>query len=208
MSVSAEEVKKLRQKTGAGIMDCKEALKQSGNNFDKACDWIKKKGLAKAAKKSSREASEGSISSYIHAGGKLGVLVEVNTETDFVARNETFKSFTRSLSMHIAAMAPRFLSEEDIPEETKNKEKEIFKAQAKDKAKDPKFSDKIAEGLFKKWIDEVCLMNQVFLKEGSEGKETVKQALTSLISQIGENIVIRRFARFELGENKPTSKDN
>ena len=126
MSISAEEVKKLRLQTGAGIMDCKEALKVSKGDFSKACDFIKKKGLAKAAKKSSREASEGSITSYIHQGGKLGVLLEVNTETDFVARNETFKSFTHSLSMHIAAMNPLFLSEEEILLKTEKKKKKKF----------------------------------------------------------------------------------
>ncbi len=198
--IQAVEVKKLRQQTGAGIMDCKQALQSSNNNFDKALDWLKKKGLSTAAKKSGREAAEGRIISYIHGNGRIGVLLEVNSETDFVARNEQFKSFAKELSLHIAAMGPVYIREEDISEEAKEKEKIFFKEQALLKSSKKEISDRIAEGLYQKWLSEVCLFKQEFVRENAESKQTVKQALSDLIAKMGENIIIRRFVRFALGE--------
>ena len=202
----AQEVKKLRQKTGAGFMDCKQALEASNNDFHEALAWLKKKGLSTAAKKSDRKAVEGLISSYIHGEGRIGVLLEVNSETDFVARNENFKAFVRQLSLHIAAMHPLYVKESDIPEETKAKESKIFKEQALSKAKKPEVADRIAEGLYKKWLEEVCLLNQEFVRESQESKQTIEQALNDLISKIGENIIIRRFVRFSLGETHEEKK--
>ena len=207
MSVSAEEVKKLRQQTGAGIMDCKQALEASQNNKDKALSWLKKRGLSVVAKKSGREASEGLISSYIHGEGKMGVLLEVNTETDFSARNESFKKFVRELSLHILAMNPLYIAESNIPEETKQEEKKIFAEQALNKTKNKEILPRITEGLYQKWLTEVCLLKQEFVREEAKNKQTVEEALNDLISRIGENILIRRFVRFELGELSQKNKD-
>lgn len=198
--VQALEVKRLRQKTGAGIMDCKQALLASNNSFEGALDWLKKKGLSTAGKKSGRLAGEGLIASYIHGNGRMGVLLEVNSETDFVARNENFKSFVRELSLHIAAMQPLYVGEKDIPENIRDREKKTCKEQALVRAKNKEVSARIAEGLYKKWLEEVCLMKQEFVREKAEGRQTVEQALKELIARIGENIVIRRFVRFALGE--------
>ena len=206
--VQAQEVKKLRQKTGAGFMDCKQALQACDNNLDEALDWLRKKGLSSAAKKSDRKAEEGLIFSYIHGKGRIGVLLEVNSETDFVARNEKFKSFVKQLSMHIAAVQPLYIKEEDIPEELKEKEKKIFKEQALSKSKKPDRAERIAEGLYKKWLEEVCLLKQDFVRESQEGRQTIEQALNELISLLGENIVIRRFVRFALGEESHEEKKN
>lgn len=199
-SIQALEVKKLRQQTGAGIMDCKQALQVSNNNFDKAVDWLRKKGLSTVAKKSGREAVEGLITSYIHGNGRIGVLLEVNSETDFVARNEIFKSFVKDLSLHIAAMQPLYVKEEDISEQVREREKKIFEEQALLKSKNTKMTGRIGEGLYKKWLTEVCLLKQEFVRENAEHKQTVEQALNDLIAKIGENIIIRRFTRFALGE--------
>lgn len=198
--VQAQEVKKLRQKTGAGIMDCKQALQASNNSFDKALDWLKKKGLSIAAKKSDREATEGLITSYIHGNGRIGVLLEVNSETDFVAKNEHFKLFVKDLSLHIAAMQPLYIQEEDIPQNIKEKEKKICEERSLENAKSKEISARKAEGLYNKWLAEVCLLKQEFIRESAESKQTVEQALNDLIARIGENIIIRRFTRFALGE--------
>ena len=195
-NIHSLEVKKLRKQTGAGIMDCKQALQASNNNFDKALEWLRKKGISTIAKKSDREAAEGLISSYIHGNGRIGVLVEVNSETDFVARNESFKSFVKELCLHIAAMQPLYLKEEDIQE----KEKKVFEEQALLKSKNKAMVGRIAEGLYKKWLSEVCLLKQEFVRENAVNKQTVEQALNDLIARIGENIVVRRFVRFALGE--------
>jgi len=203
---SANQVKQLRQETGAGFMSCKEALLASENDFEKAKQWLKKKGLSTAAKKSSRQASEGLVFSYIHGEGRLGVLVEVNSETDFVARNEHFKQFVRQLSLHIAAMSPLYIKEENIPEDVLKKEKEAFREQAKAKTKQEKIVDKIAEGLYNKWLEQVCLFNQEFVRDSEEKKQKVEEALKDLIARLGENIVIRRFVRFVLGEASETEK--
>ena len=198
--ISALEVKKLRQQTGAGIMDCKQALQASNNRMDQALDWLKKKGLSKAAKKSGRETAEGLIVSYIHGNGRIGVLLEVNSETDFVARNEHFKSFVKELSLHIAAMQPLYVQEQDIPENVREKEKKLFEGQALPKAKNQKMAGHIAEGLYNKWLAEVCLLKQEFVRENAEGRQTVEQALSHLVARVGENIRICRFSRFALGE--------
>ena len=200
-NVQALTIQKLRQQTGAGIMDCKQALQASNSDFDKALDWLKKKGLSTVVKKSGREAKEGLISSYIHGNGRIGVLLEVNSETDFVARNEIFKSFVRNLSLHIAAMQPLYIKEEDIEEKVREKEKSLLKEQALEKNKNKDIAHRIAEGLYKKWLSEVCLLNQEFVKQDATEKQTVKQALNELIARIGENICIRRFVRFVLGES-------
>ncbi|MCZ0932538.1 MAG: elongation factor Ts, partial [Oligoflexia bacterium] len=165
-----------------------------------------KKGLSTAAKKSDRKAVEGLIFSYIHGNGRIGVLLEVNSETDFVARNENFKIFVKQLSLHILAMQPLYIKEEDIPEELKEKEKRIFKEQSLSKAKKPEIAERITAGLYKKWLEEVCLLKQEFVRENQEGRQTIEQALNELISRVGENVVIRRFARFALGETHEEKK--
>ncbi|MCY4321594.1 MAG: translation elongation factor Ts [Bdellovibrionaceae bacterium] len=204
---SAQEVKKLRQKTGAGFMDCKKALESCDNDLEKALIWLKKKGLSTVAKKSGRKAVEGLIFSYIHGNGRLGVLLEVNSETDFVARNEKFKNFVKQLSLHILAMEPLYIKENDIPEELKVEEKKVFNNQALLKSKKPEIAQKISEGLYKKWLEEICLLNQEFVRENQESKQTIEKALNELISQLGENIVIRRFVRFALGETHEEKKN-
>ncbi len=201
-NIPLKEIQRLRQRTGAGIMDCKQALKSSKGQFDQAVDWLRKKGIATANKKSDRTARQGSVSAYIHADGRIGVLLEVNSETDFVARNESFKTFVKELSLHITAMNPLYIQDEDIPKERKTKEQQVFKEQAQSKAKDPSIIHRISEGLYKKWRSEVCLLDQEFVKEKAEQKETVRQALNKLIAKTGENIVIRRFVRFALGETE------
>ena len=196
MTITAEMVKNLREKTGAGMMDCKKALTEAEGDFDKAVELLRKKGLAAAEKKAGRQASEGVIASYIHMD-KIGVLVEVNCETDFVARTDDFKQFVKDIAMHIAASSPRYVKREDIPEEIINKEKEIYKEQIKGKPEH--VIDKIVEGKLEKFYSEVCLLDQVFVKD-PEQKKTIKDLLTELIAKLGENIVIRRFVRFQLGE--------
>lgn len=196
MSVTAEMVKKLRQQTGAGMMDCKKALTETGGDFEKAVDFLRKKGLAAAEKRAGREASEGVIGSYIHMD-KIGVMVEVNCETDFVARTDEFKQFAKDVAMHIAAANPRFLSRETVPEEVIAREKEIYKDQVKGKPEN--VIDKIVEGKMEKFFSENCLLEQIFVKDPDQ-KKTIKDILTEMIGKIGENIVIRRFVRFQLGE--------
>ncbi|NOX21195.1 MAG: translation elongation factor Ts [Nitrospirae bacterium] len=196
MTITAEMVKNLREKTGAGMMDCKKALTEAEGDFDKAVELLRKKGLAAAEKKAGRQASEGIIASYIHMD-KIGVLVEVNCETDFVARTDDFKQFVKDVAMHIAAASPRYVKREDIPEEVINKEKEIYREQIKGKPEH--VIDKIVEGKLEKFYSEVCLLDQVFVKD-PEQKKTIKELLTELIAKLGENIVIRRFVRFQLGE--------
>jgi elongation factor Ts len=197
MSITATDVKELREKTGAGMMDCKKALEETSGNFDKAIDWLRTKGLSKAAKKAGRIAAEGTVSSYIHAGGRIGVLLEVNSETDFVARNEAFQDFVRDIGMHIAALAPQFVKIEDIPEEAREHEKSVLRAKALEEGKKPEFLEKILDGQLKKWAAEICLLDQKFVKNPDQ---TVEDVLKELIAKIGENIVIRRFVRYELGE--------
>ena len=205
MSISASDVRDLREKTGAGMMDCKKALEETQGNFEKAVDWLRAKGLSKAAKKSGRVAAEGLVTSYIHAGGRIGVLLEVNSETDFVARNEEFQNFCRDVAMHIAALGPQFVQQTDIDEATREREKSVLKAKAVEEGKKPEFLDKILDGQIKKWASEICLLDQKFVKNQDQ---TVSQLLQELIAKIGENIVIRRFVRFELGEGIEKKKED
>lgn len=196
-TISAAQVKDLREKTGAGIMDCKEALKESDGDVSKAVDFLRKKGLATAAKRAGRAMSEGVIQSYIHMGGKLGVLVEVNCETDFVAKNEDFLEFAKNVAMQIAATSPVAVTQEDVPQEIIEKEKDIYRAQAKELGKPDNIIDKIAEGKLGKFYKENCLMNQAYVRDPDI---TIADLMNELIAKIGENISIKRFSRFQLGE--------
>jgi elongation factor Ts len=203
--ISAHQVKELRAQTGAGIMDCKKALAESQGDIEAAIDYLRKKGLSAAAKKSGRIASEGLVSSYIHAGGKIGVMVEVNCETDFVARNEAFQQLVKDIAMHIAAARPLYLKREDVPQNILEREGEIFRAQALESGKPEKVVDKIIEGRMEKFFGEVCLTEQAFVKDTDI---TIADLITQSIAKIGENIQIRRFARYELGEGIEKKKEN
>ncbi|HLD73294.1 MAG TPA: translation elongation factor Ts [Bdellovibrionota bacterium] len=194
--VDASLVKDLRVKTGAGFMDCKRALEQSKGNFEKAIEFLRKKGLSDAAKRSERSTNQGLVNAYIHAGGKIGVLVEVNCETDFVARNEKFQELVKNIAMQVAASNPLYLDQESIPSEVLEKEKEIFRDQAKEGGKPANVLDKIVEGKVKKYCSEVCLLEQPFVKDPDR---KVNDILKEAISVIGENIKVRRFVRFALG---------
>ena len=197
MEVSLESIRNLREKTQAGIMDCKTALASTNGDFEKAIDYLRQKGLASVTKKTGRIAGEGFIESYIHPGGRIGVLVEVNCETDFVANTQEFKTFVKNIAMQIAASNPLYIRKEDVSKEVLEKEKEIYLAQIKGTGKPEKVMEKIAEGKLEKFYNEVCLLEQSFIREPDT---TVKQLLNSLIAKIGENIIIRRFARYQLGE--------
>ena len=189
-------VKELREKTGAGMMDCKEALTVSGGDFEKAIDYLRKKGMSAATKRSSKAAKDGVIASYIHMGGKIGVLVEVNCETDFVAKTDDFRLLAKELTMHIAAANPRYLKSEHIPPDVLEREKEIYRSQAMAEKKPEKIWDKIIEGKLKKYYEDVCLLDQKFIKDTAL---TVGTLVSNMIAKTGENIVIRRFMRFQLG---------
>jgi elongation factor Ts len=209
VEVTATAIKDLRERTGAGMADCKKALTETSGDVDKAIDYLRAKGLAKAAKKAGREATEGAVVSYIHAGGRIGVLVEVNCETDFVARNEDFVGFTKDVAMQIAAMAPQFVRKEEVPADAVEKEKAVLVAKAKE---DPKNANKpeqvlskITEGQVSKWLKEICLLDQAFVKNPDK---TIEQLQQELIAKIGENIKIRRFVRFELGEGLEKKKSD
>ncbi len=198
MEITADMVKELRQRTGIGVMECKEALAESQGDIEKAIAVLRKKGAARAQERMNREASQGIVHSYIHMEGKLGVLVEVNCESDFVARNEEFKGLAKNIAMQIAAANPRFVSSADIPEAELEQEKEIIRGQLQDSNKPPQIIEKIVEGKLKKFFQEVCLLDQPYIKED---KTTVQQLIASTIAKFGENIKVRRFARFELGKN-------
>lgn len=197
MEISAGLVKELREKTGAGMMDCKKALAETSGDFEKAIEYLRKKGIASAAKKAGRATKEGAVSSYIHGEGRVGVLVEINCETDFVARTEQFKSFVRDVAMHIAAAAPQWVAPEEVPADVIAKEKEIAVAQMQASGKPAAVLEKIAEGKIKKFYEDNCLMQQVFVKDPNK---TIEQLLKETIAGLGENMTIRRFARFVLGE--------
>ena len=197
-TISAAMVKQLREKTGSGIMDCKEALAECDGDISKSIDFLRKKGLATASKRSGRVMSEGVIKSYIHTGSKLGVLVEIDCETDFVAKNDDFLEFAKNIAMHIAATNPVGIRPEDVPEEIINKEKEIYRAQALETGKPEKIVDKIAEGKLQKFYKDNCLMSQVYVRDPSV---TIDDLLNGLIAKIGENITIKRFVRFQVGES-------
>ncbi len=197
MSVTAEQVKQLREKTGAGMMDCKRALVKAKGNMDEAVDVLRKRGLAAASKKAGRATREGIVGQYIHAGGKLGVLVEVNCETDFVARTDEFQQLVHDIAMHIAASNPLCIRREDLSPELVEKEREIYRNQAMASGKPEQVVDKIVEGKLKKYYSEVCLYEQPFIKDSDT---TVEDLVKSAIASIKENIVVGKFARFKVGE--------
>ncbi|HCY88552.1 MAG TPA: elongation factor Ts [Desulfobacteraceae bacterium] len=195
--ISAAMVKELREATGSGIMDCKKVLAEADGNMEKAIELLRKKGLAKAAKRAGRSTSEGIIYSYIHTGGKLGVLLEVNCESDFVAKTEDFEAFAKNIAMHIAAANPAGLVPEDVDQSMVEKEKEIYRAQMLEEGKPENIIDKIVEGKVEKFYKEVCLMSQSYVKDP---QKTIEDVLKETIGKIGENIQIKRFARFQIGE--------
>lgn len=197
MEIKAETVKELRQRTGIGMMECKQALKESKGDIEKAILILRKKGYARAQDRMSRETVEGIIGSYIHLNGKIGVLLEVNCESDFVARNDEFKELVKNIAMHIAASDPKYVSSEDIPPEVSDQEKEIIREQFKDSKKPPEIVDKIVQGKLGKFYEEVCLLNQPYVKND---KVSIEQLVASHIAKFGENIRINRFARYELGQ--------
>ncbi len=203
--VTASMIKDLRERTGAGMADCKKALTEVGGDMDKAIDYLRAKGLAKAAKKAGREATEGAIVSYIHGGGRIGVLVEVNCETDFVARNEDFQGFTRDVAMQIAAMNPQFVRKDEVSADVVSREREVLLAKAKETGKPEPVIQKMVDGQISKWMKEICLLDQPFVKDPDK---TIDQLQQELIAKIGENIKIRRFVRFELGEGLEKKKDD
>lgn len=194
--ISATLVKELREKTGTGMMDCKQALSASGGDMTKAIEFLRKKGLATAQKRAGRATSEGTIATYIHMGGKLGVMVEVNCETDFVAKNEAFKECAKNIAMHIAASNPIAVRPEEVPPETIAKEKEIYAAQARETGKPEPVIDKIVEGKLKKFYEDSCLLNQAYVRNPDI---TVADLLNELVAKIGENISVKRFVRFQVG---------
>lgn len=196
--IEAALVKQLREKTGSGIMDCKEALTECNGDINTAVDFLRKKGLATAAKRAGRAMSEGIIQSYIHMDGKLGVLVEVNCETDFVAKNEDFKAFAKNIAMHIAATNPVGIKSEDVPEEVIGKEKEIYRAQVLEMGKPEKIANKIVDGKLQKYFKENCLMNQAYVRDPAIN---IEDLLNEMIAKMGENITINRFVRFKIGES-------
>jgi elongation factor Ts len=205
MEVTATSIKDLRERTGAGMADCKKALVEVAGDMDKAIDWLRAKGLSKAAKKAGREATEGAIVSYIHGGGRIGVLVEINCETDFVARNEDFQAFTRDVAMQIAAMNPQFVRGEEISEDVVTREREVLMAKAKESGKPEAMLAKIVDGQIAKFKKEICLLDQSFVKNPDK---TIYDLQQELIAKIGENIKIRRFVRFELGEGLEKKKND
>ena len=204
MAITAEQVKELRDRSGAGIMDCKKILTETDGNIEKAVELLKQKGMAKAAKKSGRIAAEGLVESYIH-NGKYGALVEVNSETDFVATNEEFKGFVKDIAMHVAAAAPQYVKREEVPVSAVEAEKEVQKEKALAEGKPEAIVEKIVEGRMDKFYSEICLLDQSFVKDPDK---TVGQLLAETIAKIGENIVIRRFVRFERGEGIEKKEEN
>lgn len=196
MAITAAMVKELREKSGAGMMDCKKALTETNGDMDKAVDFLREKGLASVAKKSSRIASEGLVESYVH-GGRIGVLVEVNSETDFVAKNEEFQNFVKDIAMQIAAVAPKYVSREEVPAEEVEHEKNVLTEQARSENKPEHIIEKMVEGRLEKFYEEICLLDQDFIKDSDK---KIRDILNDLIAKIGENIKIRRFVRFEVGE--------
>jgi elongation factor Ts len=197
MDITAELVKTLREKTGVGLMDCKEALKISNGDMDKAVDHLREKGLAKAQKRAGRAATEGTVAVYIHMGGKIATMVEINCETDFVAKTDQFQTFAKDVAMQVTAANPSYVKREDVPVEVREKEKNIYRIQAKEAGKPEKILDKIADGKLEKFYQEVCLLEQPFIKNPDI---SIKDLLEDLIAKMGENIVVRRFVRYQLGE--------
>lgn len=205
MGISLEMIKELRERTSAGINDCKKALAETNGDIDKAADFLREKGLAAAAKKAGRIASEGIVESYIHAGGRIGVLLEVNCETDFVAKNEVFRNFVKDVAMHIAAANPLYISKEDVPAEDIEKERAVLRAQALNEGKPEKIVDKMVEGRIAKFYENYCLLEQPFVKDNDK---KVVDILNGLIATIGEKITVRRFVRYEKGEGLAKKEEN
>ena len=205
MAISASDVKALRETTGAGMMDCKKALVETDGDMEKAVEYLREKGLAAAAKKSGRIAAEGVVESYIHMGGRIGVLIEVNCETDFVAKTEQFRSFVRDIAMQVAATNPPYLKREDVPEDVIEKEKEILRVQALNEGKPEKIVDKMVMGRIEKYYKENCLMEQPFVKDNDK---TVTDVVKGMIATLGENITVRRFTRYEMGEGLQKREDD
>ena len=197
MEVSASTVKELRERTGAGMMDCKKALAETGGDLQKAVDFLRQKGLAAAAKKADRAASDGAVGAYVHPGGKIGVLVEINCETDFVARTAEFQALLKDIAMQVAAANPRLVRREEVPAEELEREKAIYRQQALDTGKPEKVIEKIVEGKIERFYSEVCLMEQSFIKDPDKN---ISGVVNDAIARLGENIQIRRFARYHLGE--------
>lgn len=197
MAITAQDVARLRTMTGAGMMDCKNALDEAQGDMDKAADILRKKGIAKAAKRAEKIAAEGLVASYIHAGGKIGVLLEVNCETDFVAQTDAFKALVNDIGMHIAAMNPKYLSKEDVTVEDMEKEKSVYRAQLEAEGKPANMIEKIVEGKMARYYSEMCLLEQPFIKDE---EKTVGQLITTRSAETGEKMSVRRFVRFELGE--------
>jgi len=200
VTVSAQDVKSLRERTGAGIMDAKAALQESGGDIDKAIDILRVKGQASAAKRGERVATEGVVASYIHAGGKIGALVEVDCETDFVARTDEFQAFARDVALHVAASNARYVSREDVDEDAKEAELRVLREQAASEGKPENVQEKIVEGRLNKWLEEVVLLEQKHVNEDKHASKTIAELRTELAANTGENVVIRRFARFQVGE--------
>lgn len=198
MKITAQLVNELRQRTGIGMMDCKKALQESDGDIEKAITILRKKGYARAKDRMSRETADGLVGAYIHLNGKLGVLVEINCESDFVSRNEDFQGMVKNVAMHIAAASPKYVSSEDIPEEIINQEKEIIREQFKDSNKPPEVVDKIVSGKLGKFYSEVCLLDQPYIKDD---KITINQYIASFVAKFGENIRVKRFARFALDDS-------
>ena len=197
MEISANMVKELRQSTGAGILDCKKALEQHDGDFEKAVEYLREKGLAKAANKTGRATKEGLVEAYVHPGGRMGSMIEVTCETDFVARTSEFKELVHDLAMQVVASRPLYVRPEDVPEDVLEKEKAIYRVQVAEEGKPPQVVDRIIEGKVKKFYEEVCLINQPCIKDGDKA---VEQMILEMIARLGENIVVKRFVRFELGE--------
>lgn len=204
MTITAQDIAKLRAQTGAGMLDCKKALEENNADFDKAIDWLRKKGAAKAAKRADKIAAEGKIFTYVH-GGRVGVMLELNSETDFVAKNEKFLSIGNDIAMHTAAMNPKYLSREEVTTEDLNREKEIYREQLKNEGKPAEMIEKILEGKMNKYYSENCLLEQAFIKD--EDKK-IEDLLTQISGEIGEKIILRRFVRFEVGEGIEKKQTN
>lgn len=205
MSFTASDVKALRERTGAGMMDCKNALVETNGDMDKAVDYLREKGIAKAAKKAGRIAAEGLVESYIHMGGRVGVLLEVNCETDFVSRGDQFKELVHDIALHIAAANPSYITKEEVPADVIEKEKEILKAQAIEEGKPANIVERMVEGRIKTYYDENCLLCQKFVKDPSK---TIEQIVTEATATIGEKISVRRFVRYEMGEGLQKKQEN
>ncbi len=205
MNITIDMIKELREKTGSGMMDCKKALQESDGNLDKAIIWLREKGIASADKKMTRIAAEGVVDAYIHAGNRVGVLLEVNIETDFAAKNENFRQMVREISMQIAAMKPQWVDQDSVPADVIEAERNIARNQALNEGKPEKVVDKIVDGRMKKFFEENCLLNQSYIKDDSK---TVEMIVKEMIAQIGENISVRRFVRYELGEGLEKREEN